>query len=123
MPRFDIKDLNIRGKNHPKYNSRRIVEDRTIEFIIQKLENVLFTNKGEVLGDSNFGANLEYYLWSTRVPVSKIENEIRNQVNIYVPELNNYGYSLEVNVFEGTYRDILQINIIIRDSYVNFILR
>ncbi|MFW6243475.1 MAG: hypothetical protein ACOC2W_04880 [bacterium] len=123
MPRTDIKDLNIRGRSHPKFNSRRIIEDRTLEFVIQKLENVLLTNKGEVLGDPNFGANLEFYLWSTNVPVSKIQNEITNQINIYIPELNQIQYSLNVDIFEGTYRDILQINITVKDIKANFILR
>ncbi|MFW6225796.1 MAG: hypothetical protein ACOC3V_02405 [bacterium] len=123
MPRTDIKDLNIRGRNHPKYNSRRIIEDRTLEFTIQKLENVLFTNKGEVLGDPNFGCNLEYYLWSTNVPVSKIRNEIVNQINRYLPELNQIQYNLSIDILEGTYRDILQINITIKDTMANFVLR
>lgn len=123
MPRTDITDLNIRGKKHPKYSSRRIVEDRTMEFVIQKLENVLLTNKGEVLGDPLFGANLEYYLWSTNVPVSKIQSEIVEQINRYIPELNQIQYDMNISVYEGTYKDILQINIKIKDSSLNFILR
>ncbi len=123
MPRADIKDLNIRGKNHPKYSSTRVLEDRTIEFVVQKLENLLFSNKGDVLGDPDFGANLEYYLWSTNVPVGKIEDEIRNQINEYIPELNSFQYNLSVEIYEGTVRDILQINIKIKDTNVNFVLK
>lgn len=123
MPQADIKDLNIRGVGHPKYSSTRVIEDRTIEFVVQKLENVLFTNKGDVLGDPNFGANLEYYLWTTNVPVSKIENEIKSQINTYIPELNSFQYTLSVDIYEGTVRDILQINIKIKDTNVNFIIR
>ena len=123
MPRTDIRDLNIRGKSHPKYDSKRVMEDRTIEFIVQKLENVLFSNKGDVLGDPEFGANLEYYLWSTNVPVSKMKNEILKQINDYIPELNSFQYSLSVDVYEGSARDILQINIKIKDTDVDFILK
>ena len=123
MPQSDIKDFNIRGKNHPKYNSTRVLEDRTIEFVVQKLENLLFTNKGDVLGDPNFGANLEYYLWTTNVPVSKIENEIKSQIDQYIPELNSIQYVLSVEIYEGTVRDILQINIKIKDTKVNFVVK
>jgi phage baseplate assembly protein W len=123
MPQADIRDFNIRGYGHPKYSSTRVLEDRTIEFVIQKLENVLFSNKGDVLGDPDFGANLEYYLWSTNVPVNKIENEIKTQVAVYIPELSFYQYSLSVEIYEGTYRDILQINIKVKDTNVNFIIR
>ncbi len=123
MPRTDIRDFNIRGIDHPKYSSTRVLEDRTMEFVVQKLENMLFTNKGDVLGDPDFGANLEYYLWSTTVPVSKIESEIKNQVDTYIPELNTLQYTLSVDVYEGTVRDILQINIKIKDSNLNFIMK
>jgi len=122
MPTANIKDFNIRGKEHPKYNSRRIIEDRSIEFIVQKLENILFTNKGDVLGDPDFGANLEYYLWSTKVPSSKIEKEIENQINIYLDELNTYDYDFNVELYEGTVRDILFVNFRIRDVEVDFVL-
>ena len=122
MPRANIKDFNIRGVEHPKYNSRRILEDRPIEFIIQKLENILFTNQGDVLGDPNFGANLEFYLWSTNVPSSKIERNIIEQINIYLPELNTYDYDFSVDLYEGTVRDVLYVNFKIRDVDVDFVL-
>ena len=122
MPTANIKDLNIRGVEHPKYNDRRIIEDRPIEFIVQKLENILFTNQGDVLGDLNFGANLEYYLWSTNVPANRIEKEIQEQIDIYLDELNTYDYEFSVDLFEGTVRDILYVNFRIRDVDVDFVL-
>lgn len=122
MPKANIKDLNIRGDEHPKYNDRRIIEDRPIEFIVQKLENILFTNKGDVLGDPNFGANLEYYLWSTNVPVSKLKTEINYQITEYLNELNSYDYEFELSLYEGTIRDILYINFRIKDVDVDFVI-
>ena len=123
MPQADIRDFNIRGKGHPKYSSTRVIEDRTIEFVVQKLENLLFTNKGDLLGDPDFGANLEYYLWTTNVPVAKIESEIKNQIDKYIPELNLMQYTLSVEIYEGTVRDILQLNFKIKDTKVNFIVK
>jgi len=122
MPRANIKDLNIRGVEHPKYNERRIIEDRPIEFIVQKLENILFTNQGDVLGDPNFGANLEYYLWSTNVPATRIEKQIQEQIDEYLNELNTYDYEFSVDLFEGTVRDILYVNFRIRDVDVDFVV-
>jgi phage baseplate assembly protein W len=121
MANLNIRDLNIRYVGHPKYNSKRIVEDRTLEIIIQKLEMLLYTNKGDVFGDPEFGTNLEYLLWSTNVPVEKIKNEIQTQINKYVSELNTYQYKLSVNLFEGTVRDILFINITIKDNEISFV--
>ena len=53
----DVKDLVIRYPGHPKYQPDRIIEDDEIEVIVQKLEMILFTNKGEVLGDIDIGVN------------------------------------------------------------------
>lgn len=122
MPTANIKDFNIRGRNHPKYNSRRIIEERPIEILVQKLELILFTNKGDVLGNPDFGANLEYYLWSTKVPISKIRRIIQEQINAYLPELNNYEYDFNINLFQGTIRDILYVNFRIKDTDVDFVL-
>ena len=122
MPTANIRDFNIRGKDHPKYNDRRVIEDRPIEFIVQKLENLLFTNQGDVLGDLNFGANLEYYLWSTNVPSNKIEKNIQDQIDEYLDELNTYDYEFSLDLYEGTLRDILYINFRIRDINVDFVL-
>lgn len=122
MINSDIRDLNIRGEGHPKYKSNRIIEDRKIEVVVQKLENILFTNKGELLGDDNFGCNLEYYLWSTKVPVSKIQREIEEQIQTYIPELTStYEYEINLNLFQGTQRDILYINIKIIDNEFTFV--
>ena len=123
MPTADIKDFNIRYKGHPKYNEYRFVEDRTMEFIVQKLEMVLFTNKGDLVDDYNFGANLEFYLWSTKVPSGKIKNEIQNQINTYIPELNTVDYTIDVGIYEGTARDILTINIKIKEVEIDFVLK
>jgi hypothetical protein len=122
MPTANIKDFNIRGIEHPKYNKNRIIEDRPIEFIVQKLENILFTNHGDVLGDLSFGANLEYYLWSTNVSASRIKREIQNQIDNYLSELNNIDYEFSVDLYEGTVRDILYVNFKIKDVDVDFVL-
>lgn len=123
MPTADIKDFNIRYKGHPKYNEYRFVEDRTMEFIVQKLETVLFTNKGDLVDDYEFGANLEYYLWTTKVPSNKIKTEIQNQINKYIPELNTVDYTIDVSIYEGTSRDILTINIKIKEVEIDFVLK
>jgi len=117
------KDLNIRGVNHPKYNASRILEDRPIEIMIQKLENILFSNKGDVLGDPNFGCNLQYYLWRTDAPKESIQRTIYEQIDLYVPELRNYTFSLSVDLYQGTTKDIMYINIKIEEMSVTVIYK
>lgn len=116
----DVKDLVIRYDGHPRYVINKIVEDDEIEVIVQKLEMILFTSENDVIGD-NVGIGLEYYLWQTRVSVSTLDSKVRSQIIAYIPELDQLGYSLSIDIFEGTYRDIMCLNFVIRGYNIDFI--
>jgi hypothetical protein len=117
----NVKDLVIRYDGHPKFEKNRIIEDDEIEVIVQKLEMILFTNKGEVLGDIELGCNLEYYLWRTRVTTGTLKSKVEEQINIYIPELATLGYLFNIDLYEGTLRDILYLNFIIKGYNIEFI--
>lgn len=117
----DIKDLVIRYPGHPKYEPDRIVEDDEVEVIVQKLEMILFTNKGEVLGDVEMGCNLEYYLWQTRITTGNLKSKVEEQITMYIPELTRLGYTLSVNLYEGTLQDILYLNFVIKGYNIEFV--
>lgn len=121
MPLKDIRDLVIRYDGHPKYDENRIIEDDEIETIVQKLEMILFTSKGEVLGDNDMGINLEYYLWQTRITSGNLKSKVEEQISTYIPELNALGYTFDVDLFEGTLRDILYLNFVIKGYNIEFI--
>lgn len=116
----DVKDLVIRYKGHPRYETGKIVEDDEIEVIVQKLEMTLFTSEYDVIGDA-VGIGLEYYLWQTKVSVNTIESKVRDQISKYIPELDKLGYSLTIDIFEGTYRDIMFLNFVIKGYNIDFI--
>jgi hypothetical protein len=116
----DVKDLVIRYNGHPKYVSGKIVEDDDVEVIVQKLEMLLFTTENDVIGDS-VGIGLEYYLWQTKVSVSTIKMKVTEQISMYIPELSQLGYSLSVDLFEGTYRDIMYLNFVITGYNIEFV--
>ena len=117
----DVKDLVIRFPGHPKYVSDRIVEDDEVEVIVQKLEMILFTNKGEVLGDVDIGVNLEYYLWQTNITTSDLMAKIGEQIVNYIPELVSLGYTFDIKLYEGTLRDILYLDFVISGYNIEFI--
>ena len=82
---------------------------------------ILFTNKGEVLGDIELGCNLEYYLWRTRVTTGTLKSKVEEQINSYIPELETLGYIFNIDLYEGTLRDILFLNFIIKGYNIEFI--
>lgn len=120
---LDFKDLYIKYDGHPRFHTQRIVEEDVIEVIVQKLEMSLFTNKGDLYGEPDFGANLEYFLWETKVPVTDIRTIITDQINTYIPELNQIGYDFDIQLYEGSYRDILYLNFIIKGYNFEMLLQ
>lgn len=110
----DYKDIYIKYDGHPRFHSEKIIEDDVVETIVQKLEMVLFSDKGSLLGAPDYGCNLEYFLWETKVPSTNLKTLISNQINLYIPELNTIGYSFNLELYEGSFRDILYLNFVIK---------
>lgn len=98
MANFNFSDFYIKYPGHPNFTDLTYVEDDTVRVIIQKYEMIIFTNKGELLGDPNFGADLPKLLFETQLSASSIEADIRAQIADYVPELESVNYTLTVEI-------------------------
>lgn len=118
---LDIRDFYITWDGHPKYKEGEIIVEDTVRLLINKIEMVLFTNKGEFIGDVNFGCDLPLYLWQTNVSVEFIRNIIQEQYDTYIPELRQFNTILDVQLVEGQLQDILVINTTINEFRVNAI--
>lgn len=123
MASEDYKDIYIRGSKDPYYNEFEIETITKMESIISKLYMILFTNKGEVLGEPNFGADIPMYLWKTRFPASSIQNEIEEQITAYIPEISPNQYRVKVYILPGTIQDIGVIEITLGDSNVSVLFK
>lgn len=113
-------DFYIGYPGHPRFQSPKFIEDDVVRVIVQKYEMVIFTNKGEVLGDANFGANLTELLHETRLSSESIEGDLRAQIADYIPEVDNIPYTLEVEIYEDPERhqEYMEILFQIRDIEV-----
>jgi uncharacterized protein (UPF0254 family) len=65
---------------------------------------ILFTNKGEVFFDTEFGGDLPYYLHQTRLSSDTIESDLKQQIGLYIPEISGIDYTLTVSFFEDPER-------------------
>ena len=119
----NLTDFTIRWKGHPKFNTNKVIEDESVEVIVQKLELLLFTNRKEVLGTAGYdlGSDIEYLLWETKIPNSIFKEKIERQINTYIPELNLMGYEFELSLYEGDWRDILSLDFSIQGYSVAFV--
>lgn len=119
----DITDFYILSDEHPRFNFNKIIEEKEILIIIDKIELLLFTNKGDFIADLDFGCDIELMLWKTRVDNETLLNVIKYQISTYVPEISNYAWRVELDFVEGVYDDILMINIYIEDYNITSIFQ
>lgn len=124
MASFDYKDLYHKYVGHPSYNSKRVIEDELVRVIVAKYEMIIFTNKGEVLGDPEFGCDLPVLLHQTKVSATTVEADISNQISKYIPELRNIDYYLKVTFAQDpyNYQDMMFIDFKVREEEVNFFI-
>lgn len=119
----DITDFYVLSEEHPRFNFNKIIEEKEILIMIDKIEILLFTNKGDFIGDLEFGCDIESMLWKTRVDNETLLNTIKFQIGTYVPEISNYVWKVELDFIEGVYDDILMINIYIEDYRITSIFQ
>jgi hypothetical protein len=117
-------DFYIGFPGHPKFRDKKIIEDDVIRVIVQKYEMIIFTNKGDLLGDLDFGADLPRLLHQTMVSGETVEKEIIKQIYKYIPEISEINFSLKVKFFQDPYsfQDRMEINFELRDYEVYAII-
>lgn len=97
-------DFYVCGPENPRFRNLELIEDDVVRVIIQKYEMILFTNKGEVFGEPNFGGDLHELLHETRLSAESIEADLKNQINLYITEIEDVEYSLQVDFFDDPER-------------------
>lgn len=119
----DISDLYIKGNRDKLYDSNKIENNNFIDTVITKIYMVLMTNKGDVMGDPNFGADVAKFLWKTKFPSSTIKTNIEEQFVTYIPELKSSDYKINVYILQGKIQDIGVINISLGVTSLNVLFK
>jgi len=113
-------DIYFKQKEYPFFEAEAIEVMENLDIFLQQLEMILTTSKGRILGDPNFGANLEIYLWDTKVSSSAIKQEILSQISTYIDSglVNSISYDIEVSFIKGDIWDSVVVDIIIDGTKV-----
>lgn len=120
MAEFDFRDAYIGYQGHPRFTINKIITDDIIRVIVQKYEMIIFTNKGELLGDPDFGCDLEKLLFETKISAFAVKKIINQQIATYINELTSTNYTLDVTFEEDpeNYQDIMIVKFTIADYEV-----
>ena len=113
-----IQEIYIGIPNTNQYKERTIEITDDIETILQRIRMVLGTRKGIVLGDTDFGMNIEDYLFDMNFSEEKIRKEILYQIAKYVSPTVSPMYSIDVKVNFGK-NTVEGYDYMVIDIYIN----
>ena len=124
MTEFDFRDFYIGYEGHPRFTINKIITDDIIRVIVQKYEMILFTNKGELFGDPDFGCDLTKLLFETKISAEAVKSTIIGQINTYISELQGTNYTLNVTFQQDpeNFQDVMTINFTIAEYEVNAVI-
>jgi len=105
-----MREIYNRDPMDPSYNPYQIEVTDPVEICVGQLKMLLLTNKGEVLGDSKFGMNLEELIFNLELSESAIKKELDLFLKIYVPLFQKLGGSYDLKFYQGTQRDIATLD-------------
>ena len=117
MADYNFIDFYTSSQGNPNFSDFELIDDDIFRVVIQKWEMVIFTEKGEVFGEPNLGADLSHYLHETRLSAESIKESLNDQISYFIPELNGIDYTLEVEILEDSenYQEYMEINFSIKD--------
>lgn len=92
-----VKEIYIRPKSDPMYTPGIIEYSNEIEAVISQIKMILGTKNGEVLGEYNFGLDLDYLVFNTRASAVKVRKDILDAISVYVKNKQNVDIDVEVN--------------------------
>jgi phage baseplate assembly protein W len=90
-----IRDFYIRSSNDPAFQPNQLEVYDDLESMLQQIRMTLFTQKGEVLGEPDFGVNVEQYLFEFSIDPFSLTREAAAQINNYVGETRKRPISIK----------------------------
>lgn len=110
-----LRDFYTRTMDDPKYLGDRVEISDELESALQQVKMTLFTRKGEVLGEPDFGIDLDSYLFEYSVNPASLAQDATGQINRYVAEARKRQITVEPSIYadDKSNRDIfvLLVNI------------
>lgn len=96
-----LRDFYIRPEGDPAYISGQLEVQNEIESLLQQIKMILFTNRGEVLGEPGFGLEVEKYLFEFNIDPFALTREATQQIVKYAGETRKR----DIKVRPASYND------------------
>ena len=113
-----LKEIYAIPNGETRYKNNVVELTSELDVIIQQVDLLLFTNKGDVLMMPEFGCNLEQYLFDTSFNESVIKSIIMNQINTYIYLKGTYTVEVDVSFVKWDFNVAMVVDLTINNKKV-----
>jgi hypothetical protein len=106
-------DLYIKSLEDPNYDENQLQVDEDIALIISQIETLVFTQRGDVMGDPDFGLNLEDYVYSFRYNDTMLQGVVQSAISRNIPLAAKIPVHVTVEFASLTEKNVVFIDITI----------
>ena len=114
-----LRDIYAIPNVEARYKEGVLEVNNELDEIIQQVDCLLFTRKGEILMLPDFGCDLHEYLFETSWNKSIIKYMIEMQINTYVYLDGKYNVSVDVEFIKWEYNVAMVVDLIINNRKVS----
>jgi hypothetical protein len=105
-----LREIYNKDPEDPNYKEDQLEVTDPLEVCVGKIKMMIFTKRGEVLGDPSFGLDLESLIYDMNLSESALRKEVQNNIRAYIPEFEALGGTYELKFYLGTNRDIATLD-------------
>jgi len=113
-----LKDIYAIPEEEPRYKDNVLEITGELDEIIQQVDMILFTNKGDVLCMPEFGCGLGRYLFDTTYNESMIKNIIMNQIRSFIYLDGSYSVDVDVQFVRWKLNVAMIVDLVINNKKV-----
>jgi len=110
-------ELYIRTLDDPNFDPKKLQSQTEIAQLLTQIETILFTSRGDVLGDPSFGANLEDLLYEFNLNEETIQASIERQLAHYCPLAQKYNTQVVAKFWKEGLTVIATVDVVINNQY------
>ena len=110
-------ELYIRTVDDPNFDPMKLQSQTEIAQLLTQIETILFTKRGDVLGDPAFGANLEELLYGFNLNEETIQAAIERQLAHYCPLAQKYNTEAVVKFWKEGDVVLATVDVVIDNKY------
>lgn len=109
-----LKDIYAIPQEEPRYKDNVLEITGELDEIIQQVDMILFTNKGDVLCMPEFGCNLGRYLFETTFNEGHVKEIVMEQIRNYIYLDGSYNVDVDVKFVKWDFNVAMVV-----DLYIN----